>query len=612
MRFSTLRETQSSQSTIDVFGGLNHNIKISENEFYDMRNMSSDNFPVLSPRGRRGLYEYPTDDVHKINGIIAKDTLCYVDKTKLYINDVLVEDFELEDSKKTLVGMGAYIIIMPDKKYVNTKDLSDKGNIEATFTTEGTVTYTMCKMDGEEYGNITVSPTQPSNPQNLALWIDTSQTPHILKQYSKATDTWTDVATTYIKISAKNIAKDFKQYDGVKITGIDESIEQLKDLEGQTSALIDVHRDEDGDGDGDYIVVVGLLDQVATQTAPLTLVRQMPIMDFIIESGNRLWGCRYGLNNNGDVVNEIYASKLGDFKNWNTYMGISTDSYTASCGTDGEWTGAITYSGYPLFFKENYLHKVYGSYPANYQIQVTECRGVQKGSGKSLAILNEDLMYKSRYGICKYDGSLPVDVSTQFGGINYSETETEDGLTIGAVAGTSGKKYYISMKSEADHKWHLLVYDSEYGLWHKEDETRVDGFASIGSEMYYIDHKDHQIKSIFGSGIKESEMVDWMVETGVVGTSTSASKSTALPGKKYVSNMIVRMSLDIDSSAMFYIQYDSSGEWEHLSTFSGTSLRSFVAPIRPKRCDHFRLRIVGYGEAKIFSITKSIEKGSDY
>lgn len=75
--------------------------------------------------------------------------------------------------------------------------------------------------------------------------------------------------------------------------------------------------------------------------------------------------------------------------------------------------------------------------------------------------------------------------------------------------------------------------------------------------------------------------------------------------------MIVRMSMEIGASVMFYIQYDSQGEWEHITTVTGTNLKSFAAPIRPKRCDHFRLRIVGKGNVKIYSITKMIEKGSE-
>ncbi len=196
----------------------------------------------------------------------------------------------------------------------------------------------------------------------------------------------------------------------------------------------------------------------------------------------------------------------------------------------------------------------------------------------------------------------------------YAEgTETDEtGATIGAVAGTNGKKYYISMKSEVDSKWYLLVYDSEYGLWHKEDETRVDCFASVDSEMYFVDHKDHQIKSVFGSGIKDKEEVEWMIESGIIGTTTRSGRySTPLPGKKYISQLLMRMSLEIGARVMVYIQYDSQGDWEHLTSIVGMYLKSFVVPMRPKRCDHFRIRIVGKGDAKIYSITKSIERGSD-
>ena len=35
------------------FKGYNHNLRISENDGYDMRNMTADNYPVMSSRDRR-------------------------------------------------------------------------------------------------------------------------------------------------------------------------------------------------------------------------------------------------------------------------------------------------------------------------------------------------------------------------------------------------------------------------------------------------------------------------------------------------------------------------------------------------------------------------------
>ena len=334
-------------------------------------------------------------------------------------------------------------------------------------------------------------------------------------------------------------------------------------------------------------MVTGILDEVTTQTEPITVERKMPNMDFVTESGNRLWGCRYGVAANGEVVNEIYASKLGDFKNWNSFMGLSTDSWVASVGTDGRFTGAVAHLGYPVFFKEGCMHKVYISSSGAHKIQDTACRGVQRGCEKSLAIVNEVLYYKSQKAVCAYDGSLPVEISAALGEVQYSD----------AVAGGHGNLYYISMKS--DDGYHLFCYDTAKGMWFREDNTQVEDFCSCGGEMYYIDHKDGHIKMVSGGTGK----VDWMAETGVIGIT--------YPDQKYVSRLMLRMALDVGTIVRIYGQYDSWGEWEPLCTLSGVSMRSFLVPIRPKRCDHMRLRIVGEGNAKLYSITKSFEQGSD-
>ena len=588
----TLYELNTSREFIDVFGGYNHNLRIGSGEFYNMKNLTSSDYPVLSPRQRRGFYATPGSP----QGMVAKDALCYVDGDTFYINGYPVK-MELstkeEDCPKTLISMGAYVIILPDKKYINTENLTDFGKIEATVETTGTVTFELCTVEGVAYVNTVLSAFAPtiteemeSDPSKIPLWIDTSGETHALKQYSTSSAMWSTIATTYIKITSTGIGAPFSVYDGVSISGI--VSEELADLNASMVIM--------AKGD-DYIVVRGILDKVTTQNEPVTVERKMPNMDFVIESGNRLWGCKYGVALNGEVVNEIYASKLGDFKNWNCFMGISTDSYAASLGTDGQFTGAITHLGYPLFFKENYLHKVYGNYPANYQIQTTACRGVERGSSKSLAIVNEVLYYKARSGICAYDGSLPVEVSSAFGDAIYSN----------AVAGALGNKYYVSMKevnSDPIPPHHLFVYDTRRGTWHREDDTQASEFCNCRGDLYYIDYADNQIKTVGGTGdSKEASNIEWMAETGVIGI--------ASPDKKYVSRIDIRLSMTVGARVFIHIQYDSLGDWEQVYAMTGITLRSFAVPIRPKRCDHLRMRISGIGESKIYSICKTIEQGSD-
>lgn len=619
MKYSTLTPESASRDIIDTFGGYNHNLKINDNEFYDMENLSSDHYPVLSPRKRRSTLVSTTGT---ISAMTARDVICFAAGLNLYIGGE--RKYRIKSAETILptqlISMGTYIIIMPNKEYYNTQDESDKGKIESIYELPDgdTVSYSLCTVDGEDY-NISeiASDTPPISPSDKQLWIDTSKEKHILKQYSVDSGIWVQIATTYIKISASGIGAGFKQYDGVKISGLDTAIAGLKDLEEQISPLWKVHHDSD-DPSKDYIVVVGILDTVAEQTSKITVARTMPDMDFVFESGNRLWGCKYGCEN-GKAINEIYASKLGDFKNFNCFMGVSTDSYVASVGSLGSFTGAISYLGYPLFFKEDCLHKVYGSYPANYQIQTVNCNGVQKGAAKSLAVVDSVLYYKARASVCAYDGSLPVAVSANLGGIHYSEVNSldTDELRNGACGGATRGKYYISMCSEIDHKWYFFAYDTRTGLWHKEDNTHVVEFCSFQDDALFVESgsKTLELQTLFGTAKVDSEksekVVKWMAESGTITCPYANYGSGMAADKKYISKLSVRMSLDIGTRVVFYAQYDSTGEWEYLGTVTGTKLQSFTVPIRPKRCDNLRLRIEGIGDAKIYSIARTFERGSD-
>lgn len=624
MKYSNLYEIPTKQDNIVAFAGYNHNFRIADEEFYDMENLTSDYYPCLSPRGKRGVYSYsggnpPVVTVPSgVKGVVAKDVLCWVEGSKFYVNGYGVE-MELSSGEKQLVSMGAYVIIMPDKKWINTLDTTEHGNIDqSNAISAGTITYSMCKADGSELDTTpTVSSTEPVEPSDGDLWIDVSTSKYSMKQYSSTQAVWVVVATTYVKIAASGIANGLSLHDAVTINGIENS--ELADLNGQTSIIYGISDDQASVND-QFIVMTGIISATSTQSAStnnLSVARLMPAMDFVIEAGNRLWGCRYGTNNAGEVVNEIYASKQGDFKNWLCYnMGISTDSYVASVGTDGYFTGAITHLGYPIFFKENCLHKVYGSFPSNFQIQTTACRGVQKGAGKSLAIVNERLYYKGRNGVCVYDGSLPVEVAEAFGGVHYSgvdESQGSDPLRNGAVAGGHDDKYYISMRSERDNAWYFFVLDTALGTWHKEDNFRAVQFASCKGEIYAISASDGKLVTLLGSGTQDAESVKWYAETGVVGIMTRNSRGgmSLVPEKKYISRLVVRMSLALGAKARFYAEYDSAGGWQYLGNATGTNLGSFNISLKPRRCDHFRLRIEGEGEAKIYSIAKTIERGSD-
>jgi hypothetical protein len=96
---------------------------------------------------------------------------------------------------------------------------------------------------------------------------------------------------------------------------------------------------------------------------------------------------------------------------------------------------------------------------------------------------------------------------------------------------------------------------------------------------------------------------EWFAESGNIGYSS--------PDNKYVGRINIRITLEVGTNVDFYLQHDSSGEWEHKFNMSGTGTRSFSVPITPRRCDHFKYKISGKGGCKIHSVTKTIEEGSD-
>lgn len=575
MEYPRLYVRQGSREIIDEFRGYNHNLRIGRGEFYDMKNLTSDYYPVISPRKSRGRFPGVEEAVQ---GMVSLNGLCYVAGGKLYYGEKdgawQVAEMHLSEGEKQLIAFGAYIIVMPDKRWLNTVD-GETGLCEIGEAFQGGTGVVWCKADGEVYETVVDGDTEPEN--HLQMWVKDGK----LLEWNETLQKYTAIEQTYLKVIHGGIGIPFEE--GSRVMFVYGTMNGIAHLCGKERTIWAKDRD--------WIVVEGNMPYIRAEGDTQFVVEaKMPLMDFVFEHENRLWGCRYGLNNSGEFVNEIYASKLGDFKSWNSFKGVSTDSYIASCGTDGPWTGAIKALGHPLFFKENYLHKVYGSYPANYQIQVMECRGVREGCHKSMVTVNEVLYYLSRSGVCAYDGSLPACISDALGNRIFRD----------AVAGRLGNKYYISMKD--GESVHLFAYDTRMRLWHREDHTDAEQFCTAGDSLCYT---NRGVKGIYavGSGEAYEGRVEWSCETGVIGASD--------PDHKYISRINLRMEADFGTEINFFAQYDSVGSWVHIGTFAGRSVDSVSVPLRIRRCDHLRLRFVGKGDAKIYSMTLNMEKGSD-
>lgn len=309
----------------------------------------------------------------------------------------------------------------------------------------------------------------------------------------------------------------------------------------------------------------------------LTLRRKAPDMEWFCELDNRLWGCK------GD---DIYASALGLPLSWYDYDLNAASSFAVPVGSDGSFTGAAALGGYAIFFKPDAIHKMYGSKPSNFQAMDSAVAGTI--DGRSLAVANETLYYLSRSGVMAYKGGAPVCISEALGVGRFTQ----------GVAGSDGRRYYVSLYDE--NGWQIYVYDTWTGLWFKEDAVQALGFAFADGILYMVGASG----ALWSLGTEDSNGVEWSMETG--------DYMEGDPNKTGMGKLQVRLELDAGATAAVQIQFDSCGVWQTCRTVTGAKTKqTFLIPIIPRRCDHYRIRIHGTGGCKIYSIAREYYHASE-
>lgn len=535
-----------------------------EGAFFDAENISSERYPVMSVRRPRQKVR----TLSSPGGITAKTELAWVDGNQLYYDGEAVA--EVEPGEKDFVSMGAWLIVWPDGVRYNTRDKS-VDRLGQKNTSSGTVSFTLCEVDGTEYTDYIVSDTAPEDTGKY--WLCTSDKPHVLKKYNSATELWNSIPTTYVKIEATGIGMGLSEGDTVTVSGVEGSEAETFNADFLLA-----------DAKDNCIVVTAIIDETFSQTEEVTVERKIPEIEYLVEYGNRLWGC-------SSETNEIYACKMGDPKNWNCYAGLATDSYAATVGSDGPFTGAAVQGGYVLFFKENCIHTVYGTKPSNFQIEQLHCEGVQPGSERSLCTVGSTLYYKADHGVMAFDGSTPNKISAALGDVFYKN----------AAAGTECGKLILSMEN-AEREPGIFVYDTQTGIWCREDGLRVTQFTSLNGNAYALDDEGNIWRMTPENGEETEGPVKWWAETGILDPYTLDAQ--------YQNRIRFRIWIEEKSSFMVQVQYDD-GEWELVWSMVGKKNGAVLIPVVLRRCDHLKIRIGGTGACKIYAMSHVLAVGSE-
>ena len=523
-----------SSATQTAFGGLNHTPGAGDGELYHMENLTGADYPLISSRPPRWKVRTLTQP----GGLFAHTKLCWVDENGFWYDGERKGD--VTAGEKQFAALGAYVLIWPDKVYYNTQT-GAFGSLESTWT--GT---------GLSFQNGTI--------------------------YEK------EAQANTIQVPGVNWGDYFKKGDAVTISGCTVHPENNKSL-----VIRDIQEDRLVFYEYSFVLNGEKGDEAYTETGTVTIARTLPDLDFVCENENRVWGCK---------GNTIYCSKLGDPFNWNVFDGLATDAYAVDTGSAGNFTGCVSYLGYPIFFKEDHIYKVYGTMPSNFQVMGTSTLGVMAGCGKSLAVAGEVLFYVSRAGVMAYSGGVPQCVSRALGNQRLGQ----------AAAGAEGLRYYLSAQGE-DEGWHLLVYDTQAKLWHREDETQATHFAFHGGILYLL----NQSGEIWTVGDVAQPPAEAEQEPQVAWEAEFADFTDGSPDKKGLFRLHIRLEVEEGGQVQAWAQVDSDGEWHPMGQPIGpTPKRSFQLPMIIRRGDHYRLKLTGTGRCRIYSITRERYGGSAY
>ncbi len=597
MFFPDINKPSEKLFSVNSFGSLKTGHNVPDGCFSRMENLTGDRFPLMSIRDRRAIYTAPYPlrfDGESVTAVLnTPHGILICTESSVYIGGVKIKGVHLnaDAHNRTAVLFGRNVFISPDSIYIKFNGgeigvtycnfITDLKSAELSFSTE----------DGTDIFPDYTGDTPKSAPMGSTLVLSDGKKMYF---YVWLGDVWERQYEVFFRLTADT-----------KITGFSED-ETIHIKSG--GGLVDNGYYTVKTVFDDSIVLSGVLREAGTAT-DVTLSKLIPYMDYTVEHNNRLWGCRYGVSHDGEFVNEIYASKPGNPEEWYCYNGISTDSYTASLGCSGEFTGAAKVGNEVVFFKENYLIRVMGDSPSDFTVSTIPGRGAEKGQYRSIVNLGERLFYKGTDGITVYDGTLPFIISERDAFTGYYDS----------VAASYKGKYYIVLTSPRGERA-LYIYDTENALWHREDDrfnTRAM-FLKDGNLFHLGEGKDgnytlfaHSYKGLTAANKavpllgevaftpEPEKPADWYCETGKLCRNITSYN-------KKIRSVRFSVTLGEASFVKISVKTDSSEEFREIFYLDKKTdgIFSTAVPIVP--CKFFTLKFEGRGDFILHSFEGTV------
>ena len=484
-----------------------------------------------------------------------------------YTPQLCVIQLKTQDGRQVEFPAGTFRFTLPSVQY---------GTVDLEVTTENAAKilrkYSSKNMTVEVYKKMTCgiefsAPTGKEQTKKIT-------TEHIAEDKTLYFSTGDELEIEGFTKDARSGTSMFKGWCiSARVTGFAQSSSSTGSLENR---LIEISAAKaDNDEDWKY---------ASSKIQPEYILRKIPAVCGVCVHQNRMWGAA----ENG---NYIYASALGDWGNFYKLDGVDDNSAYFEINTPGEFIGICSYRDMVLAFKGDSISIVYGNSLGNYGVEQT-VDGIGCIDAQSIYTVGGVLYFLGGDGFYAFNGSTPERISNNLN-CRYDK----------AYGFGDGYCYYASARRADNGEYELLVFDSRYGIWTKEDGLQVI------SAVYYQNHlyaatKDAVYELNAQGG---TETVEWEATGVVLYEDTFQEKGVNE----------IRIRARIPEGAGMEVYTAVNGEefilqkelLPALTAGGQAAIQTYRVPVRFQNAQYYQIRLAGRGECVVYDIERAVYAG---
>lgn len=275
----------------------------------------------------------------------------------------------------------------------------------------------------------------------------------------------------------------------------------------------------------------------------------------------------------------LYASSSDDIFSFSSEDISKKYAARLVSDTPGKFTALKTLNGELVAFKPDSISVVSGINPNNYYISTIS--GIGAIDGRSAVNTPQGIIFLARRGFYIYQGSTPQFISEKLNA-RYKE----------AVSGFDGVRYFSSALRE-DGVREMLVYDTERGLWHIEDDFKAAAFFGHNGGFYAA-----------------GETALYKTDSGAA-PEWSFTLAPALDGEldNFAVNEIYVFAKLSENSALWLKTAVGDGDFKMHAEFTKVGHNVFRCPVRFREGSRVRLCIAGRGDVTVYRVEKKYASG---